>query len=101
MKTKLILSALILAFTIGNANAQIANRQANQHKRIKHGVKNGELTKAEAANLIQGQREIRHDKREAKADGVFTATERKEIRQNQKQESRKIYRKKHNRRDRN
>ncbi len=100
MKTKILFSAILLALAIGNADAQ-NGRQVRQHKRIKQGVKSGELTRAEAVNLRNGQKEIREEKREARADGVVTAEEKKEIRQDQRQESRKIFRKKHNRRDRN
>ena len=100
MKTKILFSAIIMALAISNADAQ-AVRQVRQHKRIKQGVKSGEITRAEAVNLRNGQKEIREDKREAKADGVVTPVEKKEIRQDQRKESRKIFRKKHNRRDRN
>lgn len=100
MKTKLLFSAIILALAVSNAEAQ-TGKQVRQHKRIKQGVKSGEITKAEAINLRKGQQEIRQEKREARADGVVTPAEKKEIRQDQRQESRKIFRKKHNRRDRN
>jgi len=100
MKTKLFFSAIIALLTVTNAGAQ-AGKQIRQHKRIKQGVQSGELTRAEAINLRKGQQEIREEKREARADGVVTPEEKKEIRQDQRQESRKIFRKKHNRRDRN
>ena len=100
MKTKILFSAIIMALAISNADAQ-AVRQVRQHKRIKQGVKSGEITRAEAVNLRNGQKEIREDKREARADGVVTPVEKKEIRQGQRKESRKIFRKKHNRRERN
>ena len=97
MKTKLLFSAIILALAVSNADAQAVR----QHHRIKQGVRSGELTRAEAANLRHGQREIREEKREARADGVVTPQEKKEIRQDERKESRKIFRKKHNNRDRN
>lgn len=100
MKTKILFSAIIMALAISSADAQ-AGRQIRQHKRIKQGVKSGEITRAEAVNLRNGQKEIREDKREARADGVVTPVEKKEIRQDERKESRKIFRKKHNRRDRN
>ncbi len=100
MKTKILFSAIIMALAISNANAQVG-KQVRQHKRIKQGVQSGELTRAEAINLRKGQKEIREEKREARADGVVTPAEKQEIRQGQRQESRKIARKKHNRRDRN
>lgn len=100
MKTRILLSMIILAFTISSVQAQ-AGRQVKQHKRIKQGVKSGELTRAEAVNLRNGQKEIRQEKQEAKADGVVTPAEKQEIRQDQRKESRKIYRKKNNNRTRN
>jgi hypothetical protein len=101
MKTKILFSAIIMALAIGNADAQTVARQVKQHKRIKQGVQSGEITKAEAVNLRNGQKEIREEKREAKADGVVTPGEKQEIRQDQRKESRKIFRKKNNKRDRN
>lgn len=101
MKTKILFSALLLALAISNADAQTVARQRHQRQRIKQGVRSGELTKAETVNLVNGQREIRQEKKEARADGVVTPVERKEIRQDQRKESRKIFRKKHNNRDRN
>ncbi len=96
MKIKILFSAIILALAISHADAQTVRRQVNQHRRIKQGVQSGELTRAEAVNLRNGQREIRQEKREAKADGVVTPGEKQEIRQDQRQESRKIFRKKNN-----
>lgn len=101
MKLKFLLASVILAaVTVSTADAQVVKRARNQHQRIKQGVTNGELTRAEAANVRNDQREIRQDVREAKADGVVTTEERKEIKQEQRKASRKIYRKKHNARDR-
>lgn len=103
MKAKLFLAAAIMfSLGIGSASAQVRQNAQNQHKRIKQGVRSGELTKPEAINLAKDQREIRQEIRQAKNDdGVITPNERKEIRQDQRQASRKIYRKKHNNRDRN
>jgi hypothetical protein len=101
MKMKLLLSVVIvLCFNLGTADAQVVKRAKNQHHRIKQGVKSGELTKAEAANLRTGQKEIRQEVKDAKADGVITKDERKEVKKDQRRESRKIFRKKHNERER-
>ncbi len=102
MKAKFLLSVVIL-FTMAasSANAQIKQRSQNQKHRIVKGVKNGELTKAEKKNLIADQKEIHQDVKLAKADGKITAGERRIITREQNQESREIYRKKHNNRDRN
>lgn len=100
MKAKIMFTAIIMAVAISNTNAQVAKRAISQHHRIKQGVRSGELTRAEAANLRNGQKEIRQDVREAKADGVVTPAEKQEIKQDQRQESRKIFRKTHNGRER-
>ena len=101
MKAKFLAAiAIVMAISISSTQAQEVKRAHNQHNRIKQGVRSGELTKAEAANLRNGQKEIRQDVKEAKADGNVTKGERKEIRKDQNQESRKIFRKKHNKRDR-
>lgn len=101
MKAKILAAiAIVMAFSISSADAQVVKRAKVQHQRIRQGVRSGELTKAEAINLRNGQKEIRQDVKEAKADGTISKDERKDIRQDQNQESRKIFRKKHNRRDR-
>ena len=101
MKAKFLAAiAIVMAISISSTQAQEVKRAHNQHNRIKQGVRSGELTKAEATNLRNGQKEIRQDVKEAKADGTVTKGERKEIRKDQNQESRKIFRKKHNKRDR-
>jgi uncharacterized membrane protein YebE (DUF533 family) len=102
MKIKfLAVATFLMAFAIGNTNAQTVRNGKTQHQRIKQGVKSGELTKAEALNLRNGQKEIRQEAVAAKADGVVTKDERKDIRQDRRQESRKIALKKHNGRVRN
>ena len=101
MKAAFILTGLFVAFSISNVDAQEVLKSRIQQKRIQQGVRSGELTRAEAVNLRIGQKEIRQDVREAKADGVVTAAEKSEIRQDQRQQSQKIFRKKHNNRDRN
>ncbi|MEO6232862.1 MAG: hypothetical protein ABJB11_06560 [Ferruginibacter sp.] len=100
MKSKFIIAtAIIFALGISNTEAQ-SKPTKTQHARIRQGVRSGELTKAETANLAHGQREIRQDVKSAKSDGVVTRKERKHIRKEKRQESRKIFRKKHNKRDR-
>ena len=101
MNSKFLLaSALICAFGISTANAQVKKTAKHQHAHIMHGVKNHELTKAETKSLAKDQREIRQEVKEARADGTITKDERKDIKQDQHEASRKIYRKKHNKRDR-
>jgi hypothetical protein len=102
MKATVLAAAILFGAIFSTADAQTVRQKGkNERHRIAQGVKSGELTKAEAKNLAKGQKEIHQDVKEAKADGVVTKEERKEIKQDQRQESRKIYRKKHNKRDRN
>jgi hypothetical protein len=103
MKAKLFVAAAIMfGIGISSASAQIKQHAQNQRQRIKQGVQSGELTKRETVNLVRQQNQIRKEVREAKTnDGVITPVERREIKQDQRQASRNIYRKKHNNRDRN
>jgi uncharacterized protein HemX len=79
----------------------INKRQNHQKDRIKQGVKSGEMTEKETAKAARDQKEIRQEEREAKADGDVTAKERTKIQHKQNQANRKIYRSKHNNKDRN
>jgi len=102
MKPHFILTgAIIIALGVNTANAQIKHRSQAQKHRIKQGVKSGELTKAETANLIHDRKEIHQDVKLAKSDGKVTPGEKKIIRKEVNHESQEIYRKKHNNRDRN
>jgi hypothetical protein len=97
--TKFILAFLIMILAASGAEAQTSSRK--QHRRIKQGVRSGELTKKETRTLTNQQKEIRQEKIAAKADGVVTRDEKKEIKQDQRKAKRTIARKKNNRRDRN
>jgi hypothetical protein len=89
----------------GNTNSNnktpgINRRQHRQQKRIFNGANSGQLTKRETIKLEKEQREIRHDKREAKADGDVTRKERISLHRQQHRASHHIYRAKHNNRRR-
>jgi hypothetical protein len=77
------------------ATPVIDQREQNQKRRIKRGVKSGELTKHETKKLLKEEKEIRKDEKEAKADGTVTKEERKEIRREEKKASKDIYKQKH------
>lgn len=90
MKSKLLFTAILfMLIGLGSAKAQ-------QRGRIKQGVQTGELTRSEARNLAFTQHSIHREMRSARADGVVTPGERRVIRHDKRQASRKIYRKKHN-----
>ncbi len=83
------------------ATPKVTKQQKNQQKRIVEGAASGELTKAEVKELERQQRAINRNKRKAKADGVVTRRERAKLNRQQKNASGNIYRKKHNKKDRN
>ena len=106
MKIKLAIIGMFLVGFTFTSHAQttkknVVKTQVNQQKRIKHGVKNGELTKGEAIKLQKQQANIQRTKKRAAADGVVTRKERAVIKTKQKKASKNIARKKHNKRDRN
>ena len=80
------------------ADPTIAQRKENQQDRIAQGVKSGQLTAGETANLETKEAAINA---ETKADraangGKLTAAEKKQINQQQNQLSKQIYQDKHN-----
>lgn len=100
-KVKLLFaSAILFGFGINSANAQVKQRAENQHDRIHKGVKSGELTKKEAGDVREDQKDLRQDVNLAKSDGQITPGEKKIINKEENQNSREIYRLKHNGRER-
>ncbi|GAB3725520.1 hypothetical protein GCM10027594_07010 [Hymenobacter agri] len=89
------LFAISYTATAQTATPGITARQRTEQARIRQGVRSGELTRPEAARLKTREADIREDKREAKADGVVTRDERQDIRKDERQTSRAIYRQKH------
>ena len=90
----------VFATTVSAGTPALDQRQENQAARIRQGVQSGELTRPEARRMVHGQRELRRDERAAKADGVVTARERAQLQREANQQSRRIYRQKHDAQDR-
>ena len=104
MKIKLAIIGMFLVgftFTIQaqTTKKKVVKTQLKQQKRIKHGVKNGELTKGETIRLKKQQANIQRTKRKAAADGVVTRKEKAVIKSKQTKASKNIARKKHNNRN--
>jgi hypothetical protein len=74
---------------------RVDQRQANQERRIEQGEKSGALTGKEAARLEKGQAHVQKIENKAVADGKLTKKERARLEQAQNNQSRKIYREKH------
>ncbi len=75
-------------------------RNINQQNRIEQGVQSGALTNKETANLERGQARIDRKEARAGADGHVSAREQARIQNAENNQSKKIYREKHNNRTR-
>lgn len=104
MNLKPALIALMIAALPGLALAQssdttstqrIDKRQEKQQTRIDKGVQSGQLNEKEAARLQKGQARVQKMEDKAMADGKMTKKERQHIEHAQDQQSKKIYREKH------
>lgn len=102
---KLFSGVAVLAIVLGTtqALAQVNQHQQNQTKRINKGVNSGELTRREADNLRDDQAEIRRTETRMRArnGGQLTVADRARLNVMQAEANANIYKKKHNRRDRN
>ena len=76
----------------------IAERKENQQDRIANGVKSGQLTAGETANLESKEAAINGETRADRAanGGKLTSAEKKQVNQQQNQLSKQIYQDKHN-----
>ena len=95
----LCIFALLLGASL-NVSAQgyygRRHRIRNEQRRIRQGVRSGQLTRTEAQQLRANERTIRAERRANRADGVVTADERRQIRANERAQSRTIYNYRHN-----
>lgn len=97
-----VLSTLLTIATVGlvpgMANAQtVGKRLGNQNKRIKQGVRNGELTRNQVDRLKSNDARIRSQELRDKSrnDGRLTNKERQNLNKELNRNSRAIYRDKH------
>jgi hypothetical protein len=102
MNKSILIAALALVATapVMAGTPRLDQREANQVNRIHNGVNNGELTRPEARRLGAGQVHLRRAEARAKSDGVVTARERAHLQHEANQQSRRIYRQKHDAQDR-
>ncbi len=98
---KLLLTIIALGLFGVFANGQIDKRQRNQTHRVKQGIKSNEITKREAKSIHKSTKEAKRYEAKAKSDGKVTWKERARLQHKENQSSRKIYRTKNNKRDRN
>ncbi|MBL8299268.1 MAG: hypothetical protein JNN30_13095 [Rhodanobacteraceae bacterium] len=91
----LLLCGLLLAGAASAQTPAVDQRQADQRARINQGVASDELTRREAVHLRAEQAHIRQQEREAKADGVVTRRERRQLQRELDRSSAHIYEQKH------
>lgn len=98
MKTAILFAAIISIATL-SASAQSGNRSLkDENRRIRQGVKSGQLTAAETARLkMQEARLKREAIRYKRNDGVISPIERADLRRDNKRLNRNICRQKHDR----
>jgi hypothetical protein len=84
--------------TRGQHDFGINQRKVNQQERIAQGVKSGQLTAGETARLEHQEAAINKEERGMRAqdNGRLTKQDGRTIHRQQNQESRRIYRDKHN-----
>lgn len=98
---KTLISTVILGGVLALssfAQDKVDARRENQQDRIAQGVKSGQLTAGETANLERKETAINkevHTDRQANG-GKLTAAEKKQVNQQQNKVSRQIYKDKHN-----
>ena len=76
-------------------------RQKIQKHRIKSGVKSGEITKREGKSIKYSYKNTKKYEAKAKSDGKVTWKERARLQHLENKSSRKVFRTKHNKKDRN
>ena len=84
--------------TPGKNDYNINQRKGDQQQRIAQGVKSGQLTAGETSHLEHQEAGINREERGMRAqdNGHLTKQDRQTIHHQQNQESRRIYRDKHN-----
>src|SRR4051812_22393449 len=93
------LALVVVAGTAAAGTPRYDARQAHQQQRIVNGVQSGELNMRETRRLAAGQVHLDRVERRAKADGEVTARERAHMQHEENQQSRRIYRQKHDAQD--
>ena len=86
--------------TPGQHDHHIQQRRTDQQDRVAQGVRSGQLTGRETAHLEHQEAGIHREERGMRAQdgGHLTAQDRQTLHHQQNQESRRIYRDKHNNR---
>jgi len=91
MKKFLLLG--VIALLLGSSTETFAQRRNNNRsdrQRIQRGVRSGQITRDEARQIRERERQIRSERRGYRSDGTITREERREIRRDERQQDRYI-----------
>lgn len=90
--------SLTTAALSAQTSQELNQRKENQQDRIGQGVKSGQLTAGETSHLEKQESAINQEERNMRAqdNGHLTKADKSLINKQQNQESRRIYRNKHN-----
>jgi hypothetical protein len=75
-------------------------RNVNQERRVEQGVKSGQLTNREVGKLEAGQARVDRKEARAGADGRVSANEQRHVQNAENQQSKRIYKEKHDKQKR-
>ena len=96
MKKILLLSAIVL-FMAGSTEAFAQGRTRSGHynnrqdrQRVRRGIRSGQITRDEARQIRERERQLRAERRAYRSDGTLTREERREIRRNEREQDRYI-----------
>jgi hypothetical protein len=95
---KTLAAGALVALSLSAQEGKVAERKENQQARIAQGVKSGQLTAGETANLEKKEIAINRETRADRAanGGKLTSAEKRQVNRQQNRVSRKIYAGKHN-----
>ena len=87
MKKLILLSAIVMIFGL---SADSFAQGRGDRRRIRSGVRSGQLTRDEARGLRSQRRTLRREWRGYRSDGTLSRSERREIRRDRRQYNREI-----------
>lgn len=87
MKKLILLSAIVMFLGL---TADTFGQGRYDRRRIRSGVRYGQITRDEARDLRERRRQIRQEQRAYRSDGILTREERREIRRDRREYDRRI-----------
>jgi hypothetical protein len=91
MKKFLLLSVIALLLGgVSEASAQGRRDNRSDRQRIQRGIRSGQITREEARQIRERERQLRAERRTYRSDGTLTREERREIRRDEREQDRYI-----------